>query len=239
MYIYDRPLTASRGLSADYSALHGSKGGKCPDEASLMSPAARSAEVVRLTDEIVRHAGENKWASVDKAYKCLESKGEELFDLIPKGRATKIHQLGAQASNLLGETLLYQTRLLREKSRLWSLKMSLEGGSVNTDEFTKVITDLGAIDKSLGEIEVYYGSVDIAPQSKSPSKKQRARLELIPVIRPMAPDQRKSIEAAALVIKDTGSFRGLLPAGNYTLADKKFTVIAGTGKRPQDIRWGM
>jgi hypothetical protein len=117
--------------------------------------------------------------------------------------------------------------------------MSLEGGSVNTDEFTKVITDLGAIDKSLGEIEVYYGSVDIAPQSKSPSKKQRARLELIPVIRPMAPDQRKSIEAAALVIKDTGSFRGLLPAGNYTLADKKFTVIAGTGKRPQDIRWGM
>ena len=153
MYIYDRPLTVSRflrneepdilrpsqhyyyssgrGLGAENGALHGSIGGKRPNVPSL---AAQAAEVKRLTEEIVRHAGENKWASVDQAYKKLESKGDVAFDLIPKGLAsvTAIHQLGAQASNLLGETLLYQTRLLREKRRLWSLKMSLEGGSFNT-----------------------------------------------------------------------------------------------------------
>ncbi len=54
----------------------------------------------------------------------------------------------------------------------------------------------------------------------------------------MAPDQRKSIETAAEEIKKEGYFTGLLPAGDYKLEDRKFTVIAGTGKRPLDIRWG-
>ena len=261
-YIYDRPLTAlsflrnerpvilrpsqhyyyssGRGLGAENGALHGSKGGKRPDVAS---PATQSAEVARLTEEMIRHAGENKWASVDEAYKKVESMGDAAFDLIPKGlaSATAIHQLGAQASNLLGETLLYQTRLLREKSRLWSLKMSLEGGPLTDPEFRQIINSLDAIERSLGDIEMAYGAVTIAPRSKSTSKKQRAQLELIPVVRPFAPDQRRSIEFADKAIKETGSFTGLLPAGNYTLADQSFTVIAGTeltGKKPKNVRWG-
>ena len=238
MYIYDPQLTASRGLGAESSVLHGL--GKRPE---VVSPAAQAAEVKRLTEEITKLAQRNAWAGVDEAYKKLESMGDKAFDLIPKGLAsvTEIHQLGAQASNLLGETLLYQTRLLREKRRLWSLKMSLEGGSFNTPEFTQIITDLGAIDKSLGEIEMIYGAVTITPQSKSPSKKQRAQLELIPVVWPFAPDQRRSIEFAAGAIKKTGSFTGLLPAGSYTLADQSFTVQKGTeltGKRSTSVRWG-
>lgn len=264
-YIYDRPLTAlhflrneqpvilrpsqhyyysnGRGLGADYSALHSSKEGKCPDEASLISPAAWSAEVVRLTDEIVRHAGENKWASVDKAYKCLESKGEELFDLIPKALAnvTDIHQLGAQASNILGETLFYQTRLLREKRRQWALKMLLEGGQINDSKIKEIIDSLAKVDKLLQEIEMIYGAVTIRPLSKSPSKKQRVQLELTPVVWPFASDQRRSIEAASKAIKETGVFTGLLPKGGYTLGDQSFTVDVGTqltGKKPKDVRWG-
>jgi hypothetical protein len=37
-----------------------------------------------------------------------------------------------------------------------------------------------------------------------------------------------SIERARAKILETGSFSGLLPAGDYTLATESFTVIAGT-----------
>ena len=267
-YIYDRPLTAlhflrneqpvnfrpsqhyyysnGRGLGADYSALHGSKESTCPDVVSPATPA----EVKQLTEEIIMKAQRNAWAGVDEAYKRLESKGDQAFDLIPKGltSVTEIHKHGAEASKLIGDTLLSQARLLREKSRLWSLKMSLEGGPSNNTGFRKTIDDLGGIDQLLGEIEKYYGAVTIAPESsKSPSKKQRAQLELLPVVRPMAPDQRKSIEFAAGKIKKYGEFKGLLPAGDYTLkledrsVTPPFTVKAGTeyrGNKPKDVRWG-
>lgn len=236
MYIYDPQLTASRGLGAEKSALHGSKEDACPE---VMSPAA----VVQLIGEMNTLASRNAYTGVDRKYRCLEQMGNEAFNLIPKGLAsvTDIHQLGAQASNVLGETLLYQTRLSREKSRLMSLKMSLEGGSFEDLKFKEIIDSLTKIDQSLGAIETTYGSVRIAPRKKSPSKRQREQLQLTPRVWPFAPEQRRSIEFADKTIKETGSFTGLLPEGDYTLADQSFTVNAGTelkGKKRITVDWG-
>ncbi|MEO8340953.1 MAG: hypothetical protein ABI604_14790 [Nitrospirota bacterium] len=262
MYIYDRPLTASRflrneapdilrpsqhyyyssrqGLGTEYGALHGSKGGKRQDEASLMSPAARSAEVVRLTDEIVRHAGGRKWASVDEAYKKVESMGDAAFDLIPKEltSAAHIHTQGAIAADALGEMKLKQTRLLRARK-----SMENAGVPVNAQVFKDNIDSLNAIDMA-------YGSVDIAPRIEPTSKKQLAKLkdhgpELTRVEQPgeplLTPDELRSIEAAARAIKKDGRFNGLLPARSYRLADRSFVVNAGTelkGKPRISVRWG-
>jgi hypothetical protein len=164
----------------------------------------------------------------------LESMGLEAFNLIPK--AAGIHELGAQASSILGEMQLYQTRL-------WRAKKSLETASGPIDDVS-----LRRIIESLDAIEKAYGSVTIAPRSEPTSEKQRKRLqgrgpELIPVVQPsgFASDQRRSIEAAAKVIKETGYFTGLLPAGTYTLAGQSFTVNAGTeltGKKRTNVPWG-
>lgn len=214
MYIYDRPLTASRGFGA--------------------SPALQSAEVVRLTEEITKLAQRNAWTGVEKAYKTLEAMGDEAFNLIPDGLggAAGVHQLGAQASWIFGETQLSQTRLLRAKR-------SMEIASPIDDAALRRILD------SLDAIEKAYGAVTIAPRSAPASKRQLKRLqghgpELMPAVQPFAPDQRRSIETAAKALKDTGSFTGLLPAGNYTLADQPFTVTAGTelrGKKRTNVLW--
>ncbi|MBS0153065.1 MAG: hypothetical protein JSS38_00590 [Nitrospira sp.] len=161
--------------------------------------------------------------------------GDEAFNLIPRGLggAVAVHQLGAQASSIFGETQLSQARLLRAKR-------SVENVSPIDDAVLRRIID------SLDAIERAYGAVAIVPRSEPASKQEHKRLqgrgpELIPVVQPFAPDQRRSIETAAKVLKDTGYFTGLLPAGSYTLADQSFTVNAGTeltGKKRTTVPWG-
>jgi hypothetical protein len=222
MYIYDLPSTAAR--------FHSSGRGLGADQ---------SAEVKRLTEEITKLAQRNAWTGVERTYKVLESMGDEAFNLIPKGltSAAAIHELGAQASLILGEMQRYQTRLLRAKRSL-----DTAGGPIDDVSLRRIIDSLDAIEKA-------YGAVTIAPRSEPTSEKQRKRLqgrgpELIPVVQPsgFAPDQRRSIEAAAKVIKETGYFTGLLPApGRYTLAGQSFTVNAGTevtGKKRINVPWG-
>jgi hypothetical protein len=198
------------------------------------SPAEQAAEVKRLTEEITKLAQRNAWAGVEKAYKALEDKGDAVFGLIPKGLGgvAAVHQYGAEASRILGETQLSQTRLLRAKR-------SVETTSpIDEKTLRQIIEALDAIEKS-------YGAVAIAPRSVPTSKRQLKRLqghgpELIPVVQPFAPDQRRSIETAAKALKDTGSLMGLLPAGGYTVAGQSFTVNAGTeltGKKRTTVLW--
>lgn len=239
MYIYDRPLTASRGFSADYSALHGSKGGKRQDEASLMSPVARSAEVQQLTEQIRQLGLRNEWEGIERTYKELlksisKSMGDDAFDLRPNAAAT--HQRGADASRGLGD-------MQNWRNRLWRTKNSVEKAVGGTDDslLRPIIESLSMIDKN-------YGSVTIAPRSsKSTSKEQLAQLQLIAVVLSSDPDLRnpdqlKSIYFADKAIKETGSFTGLLPAGYYKLANEPFTVENGpteyTGKKPTKVCWG-
>jgi len=240
MYIYDLPLTGARfPRNEEPDVLRPSHsnglglGGKWPDEPYLGADATQSAEVVRLVEEMTKLAQRNAWTGVERDYRTLESMGDEAFNLIPKelSSAASIHQLGAQAASAFGETQLYQTRL-------WRAKMSLESGPINDKALQSIIQSLDAIDKA-------YGTVVIAPQSTPTSNRERKRLqghgpELMPVVQPFAPDQRRSIETAAKTLKDTGYFTGLLPAGNYTVAGQPFTVTAGTeltGKRGINVRW--
>jgi hypothetical protein len=231
MYIYDPQPRAPQGLGAENGVLHGL--GKRPE---VVPQATQSAEVVRLVQEMTTLSQRNAWTGVERAYKMLESMGDEAFSLIPKelASAAVIHQLGAQASSVFGETQLSQARLLRAKRSL-----DTAVGGINDPMLREIIDSLDAIEKA-------YGTVSIAPRSEPTSKKELKRLqgrgpELIPVVQPFAPDQRRSIEAASKVIKETGVFTGLLPKGGYTLADQSFTVDAGTqltSKKPIDIRWG-
>jgi hypothetical protein len=234
MYIYDRPLTASRGLSGENGVLYGL--GKRPE---VMSPAEQSAEVKRLAEEITKLAQRNAWSGVDDAYTKLEDIGDQAFDLIPKGLTTPaaIHASGAQASGALGNRKFMQTRL-------WRAKKSMEeaGVRVDDDKFKEIIG-------SLDEIEQTYGAVTVAPRSVPTSKKELKRLQgrgpkLTRVAQPgeqlPKPGELKSIEFADKAIRATGSFDGLLPAGSYMLAGQSFTVNAGTeltGKRRKNILW--
>jgi hypothetical protein len=225
---------SGRGLGTQNGALHGLQGGKRPDVAS---PAFQSAEVVRLTDEIIRLAQRTAWSGVNETYMKLESKGDEAFNLIPKEltSAANIHKLGADASRALGNTQNW-------RKRLWLAKTSLDTsvGAIDHSMLRPITEDLDYIDKN-------FGSVTIAPRAKSTSKRQREQVKLIAVVLSSDPDQRspdqlRSIEFAEQEIKKSGSFTGLLPAGYYKLADESFTVENGpteyTGKRPTNVHWG-
>ena len=202
--------------------------------AFIGSSRGDSAEVVRLADEMTKLAQRKAWTSVEKTYKQLESisktMGDEAFDLMPNAAA--IHKLGAEAACVFGDTKLFQTRL-------WRAKMSLDAAGVplNDPTLRRIIDLLDAIEKA-------YGAVTIAPRTEPKSKKQQRQMsdqELIPVRKPSTGNELRSIEFAAKAIMDTGHFKGLLPAGDYTLANQSFTVGAGTeltGKRPTNVLWG-
>jgi hypothetical protein len=237
MYIYDPQLRASNVLGAENGVLHGL--GKRPEVVLLDPPK----EVERLTGEMVKLVQRNVWPGVERTYKLLEDiskrMGDEVFDLLPE--AGKIHFWGAEAARMLGWTLLSQTRLLRG-ARLMANRV----GMADEPWRRKIVDSLDAIEKT-------YGAVKIEPQPEPTSKKERKRLQgrgpaLMPVVWPLAPDLRKSIEAAAQVLKEKGEFKGLLPAGDYkytlTLEDGSvtppFTVDAGTeykGKGPKKVPW--
>lgn len=74
--------------------------------------------------------------------------------------------------------------------------------------------------EAMAGIEAAYGRVHVRGDP-------RRRAPLLRDTMPFAPDQRKSIEWAQTVVEGTGSFKGMLPVGEYKVADKTFTVTAG------------
>lgn len=108
------------------------------------------------------------------------------------------HFLGAQAARFLGKTYEVHQRL--------TAAQALEA----QDEIVE----------SLSGIEAAYGRVEIKGDA-------RRRPSLVRPAMPFAPDQRKSIEWAQEVVAGTGSFKGMLPAGEYEVGGQTFTVEAG------------
>ena len=66
----------------------------------------------------------------------------------------------------------------------------------------------------------FFGRVDIRGSA-------RKRAALIREAMPYPPDQRNSIAYAQRVMEGRGSFRGMLPAGEYKVGEQVFTVEAG------------
>lgn len=96
--------------------------------------------------------------------------------------------LGAQAARYLGKTFEQYSRLEKAKK---------------LDAKPEITQELEALDGS-------YVRVELQGYEK--------RLVFVkPMVMPFAPDQRKSIEWASTVTSNTGSFRGMLPPGEYVV----------------------
>ena len=76
----------------------------------------------------------------------------------------------------------------------------------------------------LEEIEGNYGRVDISCAS-------RKRPELKPTVAVLHPDMRKQIALANTAIQEECRYKGLLPAGNYTLGKRTLEVVPGMSIR--------
>jgi hypothetical protein len=76
----------------------------------------------------------------------------------------------------------------------------------------------------LEEIEGSYGRVEISCTS-------RKRPELKPAVAMLHPDMRKQIALANGLIQESCAYKGLLPAGSYTLGERSLDVVPGTSAR--------
>ena len=139
----------------------------------------------------------NKLASRN-AWSGVERNFEKLEGLSGCTISFDQYFLGSQAARYLGKTWEMYQRL--EKAR-----------ELNPQE---------DIISSIGGIEAAYGRIRLSGNPRRPPELARAAM-------PFAPDQKKSIEWAQLVMTETGKFEGMLPAGEYTLGGVPFTVEAG------------
>jgi len=71
----------------------------------------------------------------------------------------------------------------------------------------------------LWSLDTQFGRVTLRSEVKRPT------LEVAQL--PMVPDQRAAVQRAQLLVTETGSFTGMLPAGDYVLSGHSFTVTPG------------
>lgn len=108
------------------------------------------------------------------------------------------HGLGAESARYLGKTFEMYERLASAKA---------------IDAQQAVLDSLAGLDANYGRVEI--------------KGDPRRRPVLSREAMPFAPDQRKSIEWAITVVENTGSFKGMLPVGDYVVSDIPFTVATG------------
>lgn len=108
------------------------------------------------------------------------------------------HFLGSESARVLGKT--------------WERFVRLERALAFEDK--------PEIREQLEAIEADYGRIDIQGDPRRRPTFSRAEM-------PFAPDQRKSIEYAETVIANTGSFYGMLPRGDYQVAELTVQVEPG------------
>jgi hypothetical protein len=147
--------------------------------------------------ERLRLSEEMKKLAQRNAWTGVERKYEELLAL-GIDLPAEDHLLGAQGARFLGKTFEVYTRLSK---------------AYKINEDPEVLQEMEQIDGSFGRIDLK-GSERFLP-----------RIE--PAVMPFAPDARKAIEWANEVMTATGSFRGMLPAGEYKVACQTFTVVTG------------
>ncbi|MEN0067917.1 MAG: hypothetical protein AAGA48_37655 [Myxococcota bacterium] len=108
------------------------------------------------------------------------------------------HQLGAESARVLGKTF----------DQLERLQLALE------------LEDDPEARAQLESIEAAFGRVKIKGDPRRPPT-------LLRDVLPFAPDQQKSIEWARTLLAETGSFDGMLPAGEYVVGGELLLVEAG------------
>ena len=147
------------------------------------------------------------------AWQGVDSRFIELMELEKKGEVLTYDEwfLGAQAAQNLGKMAACRKRL---------------EGAISQDPRDEATSWLAAIDAS-------YGPVNLRSLDKESDAVLTAKAM------PFVPDQRMAIEYAQSKLADGRAFRGLLPAGSYTLSSgavsQEFTVAAGPGE-PMQIK---
>lgn len=165
----------------------------------LATPAAAcdEAEKLRLTEEQKKLASRNAWTGVERAYEALQTTKCELeyANLF----------LGAESARRLGKVYEQYERLTQ------ALAVAPEvDADTGEDPRPKIQDSLDAIDAAYAKVEIR-GDPRRRPVLSRPEM-------------PFAPDQRSAIERAQTVIAETGSFRGMLPFGDYVVGEQEFTV---------------
>lgn len=135
------------------------------------------------------------------AWNGVEDNYLQLLELEKKGEPMTFedHRLGAEAARALGNMTACYKRL----GRAAELK--------STDEVQAFIR----------EIEQNFGTVTITIHPRYDGPRQ-----LVAVVPPFAPEQRANIVFVNGRIANVDTYEGLLPIGEYTVGDQKFTVVA-------------
>jgi hypothetical protein len=167
--------------------------------AVLGLPMVASAKKSKRQAEAERVYSEVKKAAKKNQWSKVEREYKKLIKLRRVTFAADAHFIGAQSSRSLGDVQAIMNRLTAAQ------KAGHNAGEVNA-----WLTDL----------KKNYGKVIIKKQAK----KNRS---LAAAANPFAPDQRAAIAFAAKQIKAKGKFKGWLPAIEYTMGSRSFTVSAG------------
>lgn len=122
----------------------------------------------------------------------------QLLDLTT-GLDANIHMLGAEAARNMGK--IYE--MYRRHERVAEL-----------DPNPEVLEVIKAMEGAYGRIKIKGSS--------------RWKVALERPSMPFAPDERKGIEYAKMILAETGNFEGMLPAGAYKIGQREFSVEAGT-----------
>jgi hypothetical protein len=159
-----------------------------------------AAEAFRLAEEMRKLATRNAWSGVERAYGQIMEVGLKSLQ-----NAGEVYFLGAQAARSDGKSQVMVQRIQKAMAAGY---------------------DRQECQNTLEEVERDYGAVVIVP-GPDRGKKVKEGPELIAQAMPFNPTYRKAIIAAQQTLASTGSFKGLLPGGAYTVGDHQFTVEPG------------
>ena len=164
-----------------------------------LSPAAYAGEVEEA--EHLRLEEEMQKLASRSAWGGVESAYQELLVLATQGEPLTFddHQLGAQAAKALGNMAAAENRL----------RAALR------------IQDSPELLSEIENIEQIY-----APVALSWEKGAEAT-ELSIATMPFAPEQRNAVETAQNQLAEQKKFEGLLPLGDYTYGNQKFSIDPG------------
>lgn len=164
---------------------------------ALVGAQEPTAEQRRLQDELLKHAQRNGWPAVEKVYRRLLA--------LEVRTPPRDHVLGAQAALQGGDVLLAWHRLRRAEPPL--------GGD---PEMRAAYESSRAL---LEGIEARYGLISIyVREDKLPAL---ARPEM-----PFSQEERDAIASVREHLRTERGYRGVLPAGRYSVDGHHFNVDA-------------
>ncbi len=182
---------------------------------ALLAPATAQAQTSDQEAERYRLTEDMRRLAQRNAWVGVEARYADLLALRIP-LPVDTHLLGAQSAGYLGKT--------------WQVYRRLERAN-EVDPDPELQQEMAALDGRYGRVRIE-GSA-------------RWELPLSRPAMPFGPDERKSVEYAIMVAKESGGFEGMLPAGDYVLGTDEsnerleFTVAPGPEWQVVEATRGM